>query len=89
MSKKPGAVHEQVHLAVRLALAAEMTHDERQLVVLDDTLVYTDAGRFARVMAIFEEEAQQRLQFVLLTCHPERYRGLGSAEFLDLKAFAG
>ena len=47
-------------------------------------MTYTDAGRMARVLAILEEEAQ-RLQIVILTCHPERYRGLNGASFLDLE----
>jgi uncharacterized protein YhaN len=39
----------------------------------------------ARVLAVLEEEAQ-RLQIVILTCHPERYRGLENAQFVDLEA---
>jgi len=34
------------------------------------------------------EEAAQRLQVLILTCHPERYRGLGGAEFFDLEAIS-
>jgi hypothetical protein len=32
------------------------------------------------------EEAAQRLQILILTCHPERYRGLKRAAFLDLES---
>ena len=42
----------------------------------------------ARVLTLLEECAD-RLQIVILTCHPERYRGLESAAFLDLKALCG
>ena len=32
------------------------------------------------------EEEAQRLQIIILTCHPERYRGLAGANFIDLEA---
>jgi hypothetical protein len=32
------------------------------------------------------EEAAEKLQVLVLTCHPERYRGLRRARFLDLEA---
>lgn len=80
-----GGEEEQIHLATRLALADVLAQDERQFVVLDDVLTATDAGRLARVMTILEEAAQ-RLQILILTCHPERYRGLEEAQFLDLEA---
>ena len=78
-----GGEREQIYLATRLALADVLAKDERQLVVLDDVLVATDAGRLARVIRILEE-AGQRLQVLILTCHPERYLGLDGAHFLDL-----
>ena len=78
-----GGEREQIYLATRLALADVLAKDERQLVVLDDVLVATDAGRLARVTRILEE-AGQRLQVLILTCHPERYLGLDGAHFFDL-----
>jgi uncharacterized protein YhaN len=78
-----GGEKEQIHLVTRLALADVLAKDERQLVVFDDILTFTDAGRLARVLKLLEEAAQ-RLQVLVLTCHPERYRGLGSAQFMDL-----
>jgi uncharacterized protein YhaN len=80
-----GGEQEQLYLATRLALAEVLGKDERQLVVLDDVLTATDAGRFARVMNVLEEAAQ-RLQVLILTCHPERYRGLKNTPFFDLEA---
>ncbi|OGO09280.1 MAG: hypothetical protein A2Y61_05940 [Chloroflexi bacterium RBG_13_60_13] len=80
-----GGEREQIYLATRLALAEVLAREERQMVVLDDVMTFTDAGRMARVMAILEEEAQ-RLQIIILTCHPERYRGLNGAQFVDLEA---
>ena len=78
-----GGEREQIYLATRLALADVLAKDERRLVVLDDVLVATDAGRLARVTRILEE-AGQRLQVLILTCHPERYLGLTGAQFFDL-----
>jgi recombinational DNA repair ATPase RecF len=79
-----GGEKEQVHLAVRLALAEVLSKDERHLSVLDDVLTATDTSRLARILTILEEAAQ-RLQLLILTCHPERYRGLADAEFFDLE----
>ena len=74
----------RVYLATRLALAEVLAKDERQLVVLDDVLTATDADRLARIMTILEESAQ-RLQILILTCHPERYHSLKGANFIDLE----
>ena len=83
ISETSGGEQEQLHLAVRLALADLLAKDERQLLVLDDVLTYTDTPRFARILRILEEAAQN-LQLLILTCHPERYRGLEEAAFVDL-----
>jgi DNA repair exonuclease SbcCD ATPase subunit len=80
-----GGEREQIYLATRLALAEIVAKNERQLVVLDDVLTFTDAGRFARVLNILEE-ATQKLQVLVLTCHPERYQGLADVQFIDLEA---
>ncbi len=82
-----GGEREQIYLATRLALAEVLAKGERQLVVLDDVLLATDAGRLARVHNILEETAQ-RLQLLVLTCHPERYRGIDGAAFFDLEEIA-
>ena len=81
-----GGEQEQLYLATRLALADVLRKDELQMVVLDDVLTSTDAGRLAKVMNILEEAAQ-RLQLIILTCHPECYRGLKSGHFFDLESF--
>ncbi len=80
-----GGEREQIYLATRLALAKVLSRNERQLVVLDDVLTFTDTGRLARVMSILEEAAQQ-MQVLILTCHPERYGGLQQSHFVDLEA---
>jgi DNA repair exonuclease SbcCD ATPase subunit len=78
-----GGEREQVYFAVRLALADIAFRGRRELLVLDDVFVYTDMTRVARIVSILEEAAE-RFQIVLLTCHPERYRGIASARFFDL-----
>ncbi len=80
-----GGEQEQIYFATRLSLAETLTGNERNLIVLDDVLTATDAGRLARIMNIIEETAQH-MQVLILTCHPERYRGLGTAHFIDLEA---
>jgi len=83
-----GGEQEQLYLATRLALAEVLAKDERQMVVLDDVLTATDTGRFARIMTILEE-AVDKLQILILTCHPERYKALEGAQFFDLEALNG
>ena len=79
-----GGEREQVHFAVRMALADIAFPTSRQLVVLDDVFTYTDAARLKRITAILEESAE-RFQIVLLTCHPERYSDFPDAKFVDLQ----
>lgn len=82
-----GGEREQVYLAVRLALARFLSQSERQLVVLDDVLTATDGERLARLFDLLAE-LEDSLQVLVLTCHPERFRGLAGARFLRLEEFA-
>lgn len=75
---------EQLYLVARLALADVLAKNQRQLVVLDDVLNATDSARLARLLTLMEE-VSERLQIIILTCHPERYRALEGAEFFELK----
>ena len=79
-----GGEQEQLFLITRLALGQVLAREERQLVVLDDVLNATDTSRLARVLSLLEESAD-RLQIVILTCHPERYRGMEKTQFFDLQ----
>lgn len=81
-----GGEREQVYVAVRLALAELLTKDagRRELVVLDDVLTFTDDERLKRVFTILEE-MRTHAQFLILTCHPDRYKPLKSANFIDLQ----
>jgi len=79
-----GGEQEQVYFAVRLALARLIAQEERQLFVLDDVLAVTDDVRFSRILGIIDESLD-RLQFLILTCHPEKYRAIEGARFIDLE----
>jgi wobble nucleotide-excising tRNase len=63
---------EQIYFATRLALADVLCEAERQVLVLDDPLVNTDPERLLRVLELIKEKSD-RLQFLILSCHPERY----------------
>ncbi len=75
---------EQVHLAMRLAMAEIVAGEERQLLVLDDVLVATDASRLAAIKQILVE-LSERFQILLFTCHGERYRDITGAKQIDLE----
>ena len=86
-----GGEQEQLFLIVRLALAQVLAGKERQLVVLDDVLHASDGQRIKRFCKLLEKEAEEKLQIVLLTCHPERYadwKGNG-VRFFDLFKMIG
>ena len=69
---------EQLLLALRLAVARATAEDERQLLILDDVLVNTDPIRQERVLDLLQSAAEH-LQLLVLTCHADRYRGIGQA----------
>lgn len=79
-----GGEEEQVYLAVRLALAEVLAREERQLLVLDDALTYTDSYRLSRVLKILEE-VSQHLQILILTCDRGRYLDLSNANLVPLE----
>jgi exonuclease SbcC len=67
---------EQLLLCLRLAVAQELSTDEPQVLILDDVLVNTDPVRQERILDVLGTQAS-RLQILILTCHPDRYRGVG------------
>ena len=67
---------EQLLLCLRLAVAQELSVDEPQVLILDDVLVNTDPVRQDRILDILGTQTA-RLQILILTCHPDRYRGIG------------
>ncbi len=83
-----GGEREQVHFAVRLALAEAAGSGERQLLVLDDILMATDSLRFPRILEILEETAEN-LQVLILTCQPDRFLPLTGASCFNLEVLKG
>ena len=71
---------EQLLLCLRLAIAEELAAkgDGPQCLILDDVLVNTDAARQRRVLDLLNHAAAGGLQILVCTCHPDRYRGVGS-----------
>jgi len=67
---------EQLLLCLRLAVAQELVSDEPQVLILDDVLVNTDPVRQERVLDLLSS-LSANLQILILTCHPDRYRGVG------------
>jgi regulator of replication initiation timing len=84
LDRLSGGEREQVFLCTRLALAAELARKERQMVVLDDVLTCTDGERLPRICDLLGQLAD-RLQIILLTCHPERFDRLTGANRIDLR----
>ena len=69
---------EQLLLAMRAAVALELAKEEPQILILDDVLVNTDPTRQQRVLDFLESVARS-VQVLVLTCHPDRYRGAGTS----------
>ena len=69
---------EQLLLCLRIAVAQELAADEPQVLILDDVLVNTDQVRQERILDVLGT-LSTRLQILILTCHPDRYRGIGEA----------
>lgn len=80
-----GGETEQLYLATRLALASFLADEKRQTVVLDDVLTATDRVRLGRVLQALDD-ASERLQVIILTCHADRYERLAKARFFELEA---
>ncbi len=75
---------EQIWYLFRLALGRLLSGEERQLVVLDDPLVNTDASRLHHALQILEDRAND-LQIVVVTCGVDKYNWLPNANFISLE----
>ena len=65
---------EQLALLTRLCLAELLAKEgEKQVVILDDNLVHTDDIRMALACRLLQDAAS-KVQIVIFTCHPERYK---------------
>lgn len=67
---------EQLLLCLRLAVATELSETEPHVLILDDVLVNTDRSRQERILDLLAS-IENKIQVIILTCHPEWYRGVG------------
>ncbi len=73
---------EQLLLALRAAVALELSKEEPQILILDDVLVNTDPVRQERVLDYLQQISTD-VQILVLTCHASMYRGVGHAVGLN------
>lgn len=83
MKELSKGTHEQLYLAIRLALADAMSPEETLPIIIDDGLVNTDQARHERIMQLLKEVSLSR-QILLLTCHPERFQTIDSDSLLSI-----
>jgi DNA repair exonuclease SbcCD ATPase subunit len=69
---------EQLLLALRAAVALELAKNGPQILILDDVLVNTDATRQENVLDFIQNVARH-VQVLIVTCHADRYRGIGKS----------
>jgi DNA repair exonuclease SbcCD ATPase subunit len=79
---------EQLWLSVRIALGETYAQRYgRQVMVLDDVLVYTDPDRHDRMLQVLRRAAEE-LQIFILTSRPSLYRGLTEPRYqFDMASF--
>jgi len=70
---------EQLGLLARLAVAMIVSAEEGVPLILDDTLGYSDPGRM-ETMAATIARAAEHCQVIILTCSPDRFRGIPGAQ---------
>lgn len=78
-----GGAKEQMGLLVRIAAAMTVSDESGVPLILDDTLGYSDPDRIKTMCAMLSQ-AGRECQVIILTCTPERFRGIGGAEFLRM-----
>jgi hypothetical protein len=75
---------EQLGIIARLACAALVHERDGVPVLVDDALGYSDPERLRRVGAVLSVAAASA-QVIVLTCTPDRYRSVGSAQVISLR----
>jgi hypothetical protein len=84
-AKEQLCVLSRLACAALVSLASSQESDDRGVpAIFDDALGYSDAGRLERMGAAFNLAGQQS-QVIVLTCVPERYRHIGSANVVHLE----
>jgi DNA repair exonuclease SbcCD ATPase subunit len=82
-----GGAREQISLLMRVACALVVASDGGVPLIFDDALGNSDVNRLDRIGAVLAM-AGQRCQVIVLTCAPDRYRTVGSAERITLSPAA-
>lgn len=80
-----GGAQEQLALITRIGLAEVLATDERLPLILDDSLVNSDADRIKRLHRTLDK-ASARLQIIVLTCHEAWFDALGADFHQTLKS---
>ena len=78
-----GGAREQLGLLARLACATLVDSRDGVPVIIDDALGYSDPARLASMGQVFSSVGDQA-QVVVLTCTPDRYRGIADATVVRL-----
>jgi DNA repair exonuclease SbcCD ATPase subunit len=88
LDEESTGAQEQIGMLVRLALGSLLTKpDEPAVAILDDPLTHADVGRLTKMCNILRRAAEGDdkltppagpLQIIILTCHPEWFRGAGT-----------
>jgi uncharacterized protein YhaN len=80
---------EQLGVIARFAYADLLKQaGQPTLLILDDALVHSDSDRRQQMKRILND-ASQRHQILLFTCHPEHWRDAGARVMIDVLALAG
>jgi hypothetical protein len=66
---------EQIGVLTRMAVGVLSSHNERNLLVLDDRLVNSDSVRLERMREILDE-VSGKCQVIMTSCHPSFYDGI-------------
>lgn len=79
------ATKEQAYLALRFALAEEMTKEKPFILLMDDPFVHFDADRFQQVVQWLMSE-DNTLPFIYFSCHEEITEFEHSVSIVNLQA---
>ncbi|XTP33148.1 AAA family ATPase [Mycobacterium sp. TJFP1] len=80
-----GGAKEQLGIVARLAGAALVAKEDSVPVVIDDALGFTDTERLTKMAEVFDAVAGDG-QVIILTCSPQRYAGVRTAQHIELIA---
>lgn len=80
-----GGAKEQLGIVARLAGAALVAKEDSVPVVIDDALGFTDTERLTKMAEVFDAVAGDG-QVIILTCSPQRYAGVQTAQHIELIA---